>query len=112
MTKSAMPTNMKGAHGPTLSNSYPPTTTKTVVPKDPKKKAIPERVPLTVLFMFLINSASTERNYNMEEMTSRMHSVYPQKLTGFSINRKLVATTPLKANENGIVTRQSALSAI
>ena len=43
--KSADPTRRKGAAGPILSKMIPPTSANVVVPIDPKKKAIPLRVP-------------------------------------------------------------------
>ena len=45
VSRSVVPTKVKGAHGPIESNIYPPTSAKIVVPTEPKKKASPLRVP-------------------------------------------------------------------
>ena len=57
-----MPTSMKGAHGAILSKTIPPKNVKAVVPRVPKKKAIPLSVPLTVLLMLRRNTTSTDKN--------------------------------------------------
>ena len=68
---SAIESKVNGAHGPTLSNKIPPNSTKTVVPREPKKWANPLSVPLMCGFIFLINSTSTLMNYTRDTTMSR-----------------------------------------
>ena len=62
VSRSVVPTKVKGAHGPIESNIYPPMSANIVVPTEPKKKASPLRVPRMCGFMFRMKSTSTLMN--------------------------------------------------
>ena len=110
--QSALATNKKGAHGPIESNMIPPANAKKVVPTDPKKKAIPDSVPLICGFMLRMKSTSTLMKEIIEKMIIRMQKRFACQSRGSFKNLKLVAIRPLAAKVAGTIILGSSLSLI
>ena len=111
ITKPSAPaTSINGAQGAILSKAIPPKSTKRVVPADPKKKAIPLRVPRTVLFILRRKTTSTARNCMREVTTSKMQSVMPSVDFGLSTNLNSAATMPRAKKADGTRILASTLS--
>ena len=108
--QSALATNKKGAHGPIESNMIPPANAKKVVPIDPKKKAIPDSVPLICGFMLRMKSTSTLMKDIIDIVIIRMQKMFACQPLGSFKYLKLAAMKPRAANVAGTIILGSSLS--